>query len=336
MSDQRKQDHIDLAFQSQVQNGELDARFYYEPLLAAHPEESSLEIEFLGKKLGAPLWISSMTGGTEKAARINENLAKACAEFGIGMGLGSCRPLLDSDVRFEDFNLRPIIGKDLPFYANLGIAQLEELLANKEVNKITDLLSKLQVDGLIVHVNPLQEFLQPEGDRFKNPPIETIQTLLEKLNVPMIVKEVGQGMGYESLKALMQLPLAAIDFAAAGGTNFSKLELLRGDSEMTERLKSWIKVGHTAEEMSRMVNQISEKLGDKLQCKEYIISGGVKTFLDGYYLLSLLNQKAVYGQGSAFLRHAQNDYKDLQDFVKGQIEGLKMAKAYLKLKKDKV
>lgn len=334
MSDQRKQDHIELAFQSQVQNGELDARFYYEPMLAGHPESSSLQIEFLGKKMGAPLWISSMTGGTEQAAKINENLAKACAEFGLGMGLGSCRPLLDSDTRFEDFNLRPIIGNDLPFYANLGIAQIEELLAKKEINKISDLLEKLDVDGLIVHVNPLQEWIQPEGDRFKNPPIETIQTVLEELSVPIIVKEVGQGIGHNSLKALMQLPIAAIDFAAAGGTNFSKLELLRADSKLMDKLKSWAQIGHSAEEMCKFVNQISVELGENLKCKEYIISGGIKTFLDGYYLLNLLSQKAIYGQGSAFLKHAQNNYSELQEFVKGQIEGLQMAKAYLKLKKE--
>lgn len=333
MSGQRKKDHIKLAFQSQVQATELDKRFYYEPLLSAHPGAELPSFNFLGKQMRAPIWISSMTGGTEQAAHINKNLAKVCAEFGLGMGLGSCRPLLESNARFADFDLRKIIGPDLPFYANLGIAQIEDLLEKKEVAKIADLLGNLQTDGLIVHVNPLQESMQPEGDKYKKPALESIQELLVELNLPIIVKEVGQGMGYQSLKALMQLPLAAIDFAASGGTNFSKLELLRGDSQKLEQLKCWSKIGHSAEEMCLMVNQLQQELGEKLQCKEYIISGGVKNFLDGYYLSELLQQKAIYGQGSAFLKYAKEDYSSLQNFVAQEIEGLKLANAFLRIKK---
>ncbi|MEX2589226.1 MAG: hypothetical protein WD334_03415 [Chitinophagales bacterium] len=293
------------------------------------------KFEFLGKQMHAPIWISSMTGGTEMAAKINQNLAKACAEFGLGMGLGSCRPLLDSNKRFQDFNLRTIIGNDLPFFANLGIAQIEELLSQNRAEKISELIGKLKADGLIIHVNPLQEWLQPEGDRFKKAPIATIQELLEKTDFPIIVKEVGQGMGYNSLKALMQLPLAAIDFAASGGTNFSKLELLRGSNENSSQFEAWTNIGHTAEEMCLMVNEINRELGSAVQCKEVIVSGGVKNFLDGYYLIKLLNQNAVYGQGSAFLKHAREDYKSLSNFVKQQIEGLKMAKAFLQIKTNR-
>ncbi len=104
-----------------------------------------------------------MTGGTEMARHINRNLAEACAEFGLGMGLGSCRPLLEGNERFEDFDLRPIIGADRPLYANLGVAQLEELFAAKEGQRIVDLVGSIQADGLIVHVNPLQEWFRPRA-----------------------------------------------------------------------------------------------------------------------------------------------------------------------------
>ncbi|MGB1216306.1 MAG: isopentenyl-diphosphate delta-isomerase, partial [Saprospiraceae bacterium] len=171
----RKKDHINLAFQSQIAQGTLDERFYYEPLLAAHPERGSLpKIRFLGKDMKAPLWVSSMTGGTLVANTINHNLARACGEFGMGMGLGSCRQLLRSDEYLKDFSVRHLMGDNLPLYANLGIAQLEQLLEKGETFLVDNLLEKLQADGLIVHVNPLQEWLQPEGDRFKYPPIETI------------------------------------------------------------------------------------------------------------------------------------------------------------------
>ena len=111
-----------------------------------------------------------MTGGTGQARTINRNLAQACGEFSLGMGLGSCRPLLKSDKYFEDFNLRPIIGDKAPFYANIGIAQLEELIREDALYRIIDLVDKLQACGLIIHVNPLQEWFQPEGDRFCEAP----------------------------------------------------------------------------------------------------------------------------------------------------------------------
>jgi isopentenyl-diphosphate delta-isomerase len=126
----RKEDHIELAFRSQVDTMALDERFYYEPLLAAHPPAGSLpEVAFGNKRMKAPLWVSSMTGGTEKAYIINQNLARACNEFGLGMGLGSCRPLLSGTERLKDFDIRPLTGDKVPLYANLGIAQIQELFA---------------------------------------------------------------------------------------------------------------------------------------------------------------------------------------------------------------
>ncbi len=326
----RKKDHIELAFLSQMAGG-TDSRFYYEPLLAAHPEHLS-PILFLGKMMRAPIWISSMTGGTELAGKINHNLARACQQFGLGMGLGSCRMLLDSDQYFDDFNLRPVIGPDLPFYANLGIAQIEQLLAESSTDKAEALVDKLQADGLFIHVNPLQEWLQPEGDRLKHPPLETIQAFLEATKLKVIVKEVGQGMGPKSLKALMQMPLAAIDMAAYGGTNFSKLELLRGDEEKQEVYAQLAAQGHTAVEMTAMINQLLDELEGKLRCEQIIISGGVGSFLDGYYLMRKLKANAVYGQGSAMLKRAQDSYEALEGYIQQQIEGLKLANAYLKVR----
>ncbi len=154
----RKQDHIELAFQSQVAVAGLDTRFYYEPLLSAHPVSPALlPFSFLGATLRTPLWVSSMTGGTALARTINMNLAKACAEFGMGMGLGSCRQMLYSDDVLADFDVRDWLGPDLPLFANLGVAQIEQLLDRQAFDRILDLLAKLRADGLIIHVNPLQE-----------------------------------------------------------------------------------------------------------------------------------------------------------------------------------
>ena len=333
-SKERKLDHIEMAFRSQVDLHNIDNRFYYEPLLTGHPNnDNTTSFEFLNSSFKSPLWVSSMTGGTQLAKRINENLAKACQEFGFGMGLGSCRSLLYSDEFLSDFAIRKHIGNQA-LYANLGIAQIEELIEQNQLSLIPLLISKLEADGLIIHVNPLQEWLQPEGDRIKNPPIESIIKVLDQLDISIIVKEVGQGMGYESLKALFQLPLEAIDFAANGGTNFAKLEMHRASPEMQSHFMKIANLGHSAEEMVNFTNQIIAELGDKCLCHQVIVSGGVRDFLDGYYYIEKLNVSAIYGQASAFLKHARGEYEELQKYIGHQISGLQLAQSYLKIKES--
>ncbi len=334
-SKERKSDHIEMAFQSQVELYNIDSRFYYEPLLSSHPKNNYEEtFEFLGKPFKVPLWVSSMTGGTQYASTINKNLALACNEFGFGMGLGSCRGLLYDDETLEDFNVRKYIG-DQTLYANLGIAQIEQLIEDNEIYRINELINKLSADGLIIHVNPLQEWLQPEGDVIKHPPIETIMRLMDKADINIVVKEVGQGMGYESLKALFQLPLQAIDFAANGGTNFAKLEMHRASETVRNQFDRIANLGHSAAEMVDISNKIISELGDKLRCRQVIVSGGVKDFLDGYYYIQKLNVPAIYGQASAFLKHARGEYSELRSFVEMQVEGIRLAQAYLRIKETK-
>lgn len=321
-----------MALDSQTSALHNDNRFYYEPLMNGHSGQNSLSKEFLGKTMTTPIWISSMTGGTEQAGRINRHLAQACNEFGMGMGLGSCRRLLDDDQYFDDFNLRPLIGPDQPFFANLGIAQIETLLEKNEVDKIHNLVFKLKADGLIVHVNPFQEWLQPEGDHFNESPLNTIQKLLELVDYQIIVKEVGQGMGPESINALLQLPIAALDYGAYGGTNFSRLELLRSGEQHASLYHDLAYIGHTAEEMTGFVNKAVEVSGKNLKCAEVIVSGGIGNFLDGYYNTQKLKLNSIYAQGSAFLKHAQNDYSALKTYIESQREGLALCSAYLKVK----
>jgi len=335
MSETRKADHLSLALKSQVSSLELNDKFYYEPLLAAHPVPGDFPkvTKIFGKTMKAPLWISSMTGGTSEARKINENLAKVARDYGLGIGLGSCRGLLEGHKFFSDFNLRPILGDDVPFFANIGIAQLEELLANKEIDKLHELVERLAADGLFIHVNTLQEWFQAEGDRFKQAPIDTIKEFLQHARYPIIVKEVGQGMGPKSLQALLELPIAGIEFAAFGGTNFSQLEVFRSQQNRHSELT---RVGQTAEEMITLISSNLSKLGEKALCREFIISGGIQSFLHGHYLMSKLEKvdqvvSCVYGQGKAFLEHA-HDEKELRKFVEQEIAGLVMAQRFLTLK----
>lgn len=331
-AESRKSDHIELAFASQVESLAIDSRFSYEPMLTGHPSQPLKPFLFAGKEIRTPIWVSSMTGGTAKAAIINRNLAQACHEFGMGMGLGSCRQLLESNERLPDFAFRDVIGDEQPFFANLGIAQLEQLLDANEAWKVDALIDKLKADGLFIHVNPLQEWLQPEGDLIKYAPVQTIERFIEQSTAKVIVKEVGQGMGKESLRTLMQLPVEAIEFAAHGGTNFSKLELLRSTEQQKELYQAVTRIGHSAAEMVGMVNELLEEMGESVACRQFIISGGIKNFLDGYYLLEKINANAVYGQASALLKYAAEDYETLQAFIKSQIKGLQLATAFFKVR----
>jgi isopentenyl-diphosphate Delta-isomerase len=328
--EQRKSDHIRVAMQSQVRVDEHDSRFHYEPLLKAHPLGDLPLFTFLGKQLRVPLWVSSMTGGTEGAFQINHHLAQVCGEFGMGMGLGSCRTLLFEDTHFSDFDMRDVIG-DQPFFANLGIGQVEQLLHTNKVNIIHEMVYRLRADGLIIHINPLQEWFQPEGDMLKYPPLDSVKRFVDTAKYPVIVKEVGQGIGPASLRELFKLPLAAVEFAAFGGTNFARAELLRGSPERHYLYEPYTRIGEVGYDMIGYVNDIV-KVQQSSKIKEVIISGGIKNFLDGYYLISKVNIRAIYGQASGFLQHAAIGYESLQQYCSDQVNGLKLAYAYLTVK----
>ncbi len=354
---ERKYQHLEMANQAQSPASELRQDFYYEPLFGAHPEQNKLRNErksfnFLGKEMLYPVWISSMTGGTGKARHINQNLAKAAGEFGFGLGLGSCRGLLDGKKYWEDFNLRPLLGEKAPFFANLGIAQIEQLLDTGDISKLQNLVQGLDADGLIIHINPLQEWFQPEGDRLKYAPIDTLEKLLNEIKFPLIVKEVGQGMGPRSLEALIKMPLAAIEFGAFGGTNFSLLEKLRMHSnhqkleddlffksreEMTR--EGLVRVGHTAEEMVQFCLSIMNRLGENALCRNFIASGGIQDTLAGYRLVKQFENNVhstqgarpemVFGMARAFLLHATDEYEHLKTFCESFIETYEMAENFL-------
>ncbi|HEY3373416.1 MAG TPA: isopentenyl-diphosphate delta-isomerase [Prolixibacteraceae bacterium] len=333
MDKDRKLEHIKLALESQTKLDEQDRRFNYEPMLAAHPDNLDLSIQLLGKTMRTPIWVSGMTGGTGVARTINGNIARACREFGMGMGLGSCRKILFDKTHWDDFNFRDEIGEEQPFWANLGISQVEELLLSENIQAIVDLVGELRADGLVVHINPLQEWFQPEGNRLTQSPMKTVRQLLAQVQIKVIVKEVGQGFGPESLQQLLSLPLQAIEFGAYGGTNFSKLEMLRGDQQKLEASLPFALVGHSAGQMVDSVNQILIE-NPRQACGQLIISGGIQNALDGYYLTSKSQLPAVFGMASAVLKHASVSYKSLSAFLETQVQILSLANAYLKINSD--
>jgi isopentenyl-diphosphate delta-isomerase len=335
---QRKKNHLDLALRVQTLGQSCDDRFYYEPLLSSHPNGQQRTIQFLNYTFTLPLWISSMTGGTEEARTINHRLAKACEEYGLGMGLGSCRPLLESTTQWDDFLVREYMPTR-PLFANFGIAQIEHLIQAKKLKELQRITERLEADGLIIHVNPLQEWFQPEGDLFLKSPLETIKYVLDECDLPLIVKEVGQGIGPNSLKELMKLPLAAIEFAAFGGTNFSLIEQQRSQASKTDVTSNHLSlqkqqghelsyVGHTASEMIEFV-QKNLKENPHSPVKHWIVSGGVKSVLDGHYYLSHMPKGTLFGMASSVLAAARESEEALFELLSQYQETWAMAQAVL-------
>lgn len=321
---ERKGSHIELTPLSQTAGVGIDARFDYEPLFFTHPRaDENWPVSFLGVKLDYPLWISSMTGGTEKAALINRNLGTLAGKYRLGMGLGSCRPLLHSREKLPEFAIRRYLG-DQPLLANLGIAQVEECVLDGKTQLIHDVVKMTEASGLMIHLNPLQEWLQPGGDRYTLPPLETLKRFLDDVTYPVFVKEVGQGMGPRSLKALLNLPIHGIEFGAFGGTNFTKLESLRA-RDVEEKLP-FINVGHTALEMVAVLNALP------VGKKEFIISGGVRDVLDGFALKTRLKAPALIGMASSFLTPALVSEEALEKHFLNMREALLTARGVLSLK----
>lgn len=321
----RKSDHLIFAQAAQAGPDTPDWGLDYEPLFGVHPTHKSFDaFTFLGKSMRLPLWVSSMTGGTSSAHELNQLLATTCARYGLGMGLGSCRSLLESDEFFADFDMRGSLGPDAPFFANIGIAQLEELVTQGQSVVLDQLVSSLKADGLIVHLNPLQEWFQPEGDRLKVPAIEILRAFCPTRSYPIIVKEVGQGLGARSLLALSELKVAGLEFGALGGTNFSKLEKLRRD-DIPEQWEDFTVVGHRADEMLTNLLHISKRI----EIPALIISGGIRSCVQGHSLLARAPEGSVLGLGLPFLEQARKGEQALNDFVESWGQGLAMAREFL-------
>ncbi len=327
----RKDDHINLALQSATPSEVIDRRFDYNPISGVHPElGDKWPIQWGKYSFDYPIWVSSMTGGAGQAAVINANLARLCQDFGLGMGLGSCRKVIDNPETISDFQIRKHIG-DKPLFANLGIAQCQQWLSNGKSEHIKEIINITEADGLIIHVNPLQEWMQPEGDRFEESALVTIKRVLDKFEFSIIVKEVGQGMSKDTLYELMQLPLEAIEFGAFGGTNFALLEMLRESADQQKQFASLCNVGHTAEQMVNAINELFIE-NNNLNHNKFIISGGIKNFLDAYYHISKLNAHSIVGMASTLLNPARESYESLKLFFTNEMQGLLMAKSFLKVK----
>lgn len=223
----RKADHIRINLEqdvkSAVTNGLESYRFSHEALPDLNLEEIDLTQKIFGKFVAAPILISSMTGGTPEAERINLVLARAAQATGIAMGLGSQRAAIEHPELARTFQVRGV-APDILLLANLGAVQLNYQYSVDQCRRVVDMI---EADGLILHLNPLQEALQPEGDTQFKGLLKKIEKVCREVGVPVIAKEVGWGISEKAARQLAEAGVSAIDVAGAGGTSWSQVEMYR-------------------------------------------------------------------------------------------------------------
>lgn len=229
---QRKKDGIDIPLQKNVQAKSTSTYLEYVRLVHnALPELDYDDIDttanFLDRKFSAPIIIDSMTGGTDEATVINGRLGELAERYGFGMGLGSQRAGLKSEELAATYSVARKNAPNAFLIANIGGAQLAKGLTIDEARKIVKMI---KANALVVHLNPLQELVQPEGEPRYRGVLAKISDLAKTIDVPVIVKEVGAGISKEVAIKLEMAGVSAINVAGAGGTSWAAVEKLRAEA----------------------------------------------------------------------------------------------------------
>lgn len=234
----RKADHIRINLEEDVRSGLTNGleryRFPHRALPELNLEEIELGQELFGRRVRAPLLISSMTGGTPEAAALNRTLAEAAQITGIAMGVGSQRAALEHPELAATYQVRRQ-APDILLFANLGAVQLNY---GYDVEHCQRAVEMIEADALILHLNALQEAVQPEGDTRFAGLLKRIERVCRQLPVPVIAKEVGWGFSEQDARRLAEVGVAAIDVAGAGGTSWSQVEMHRARTDSQRRLAS--------------------------------------------------------------------------------------------------
>jgi isopentenyl-diphosphate delta-isomerase len=232
----RKADHIRINLEEDVSSGITSGleryHFIHQALPELNLEDVDLRLEVFARKLNAPILISSMTGGTDEAGEINRRLAEAAQETGIAMGLGSQRAAIEDPTLSSSFQVRQY-APDVLLLANLGAVQLNYGYGVEHCQRAVEMI---EADALILHLNALQEAVQPEGDTRFAGLLSKIESVCQAISVPVIVKEVGWGFSERAARHLEAVGVSAIDVAGAGGTSWTQVEMHRAKNHSQAQL----------------------------------------------------------------------------------------------------
>ena len=280
--ERRKAEHIRISLEEDVEFDRLTTgleryRFIHQALPEIDLAQVDTSTALFNKPIRAPLLISSMTGGTEQARLINYRLAEAAQQMGIAMGLGSLRAALEDTTLADSFRVRAV-APDVPLLANLGAVQLNYGYSVDECRRAVEIT---EADALILHLNALQEALQPGGDTNFAGLLRRIEQVCRQMEVPVVVKEVGWGISREVARQLAAAGVAAIDVAGAGGTSWSQVEMHRTTDPLRRRVaatfRDW---GIPTADSIRMVRETAPEV-------VLIASGGLRNGLDVAKVIAL-------------------------------------------------
>lgn len=308
----RKAEHIRLALEPRMQLGGRswwdDYQFGHEALPEIDIAEVDTSVEFLGRRLAAPLLISCMTGGTEAAGLINRNLAAGAERTGVAVGVGSQRKALEDPSKADTFQVREA-APSVPLLANLGAVQLNYGMGVRECREAVGMIG---ADALVLHLNPLQEALQPEGQCDFSGLLPKIGEVVRSLDVPVVAKEVGSGLSERTARALAAQGVRILDTAGTGGTSWARIEAQRsGDLDLGELFAGWgIPTPLSIQEVRRVDGVM------------VIASGGLRNGLDVAKALALGADLA--GMAYPFLRPATESPERVADQVARIVRELKI------------
>jgi isopentenyl-diphosphate delta-isomerase len=231
-TENRKTEHIRISLEEDVQakhitTGFEDVHFVHRALPEIDRGKICTATKVLGHEFSAPIIVGAMTGGTREAAKINTSIAEAVEELGLGMGVGSQRATLEKPKLESTYR---VVRKKAPtafLMANIGAPQLVRGYGFREAEKAVEMI---EADALAIHLNPLQEAIQPEGEANYAGVLEKIGRIAEKLQVPVIAKETGAGISAEVAKELEQVGVKGIDVSGAGGTSWAAVEYYRAEA----------------------------------------------------------------------------------------------------------
>ncbi|NWG06145.1 MAG: type 2 isopentenyl-diphosphate Delta-isomerase [Chloroflexi bacterium] len=330
--DQRKADHIKINLEQDVRSalttGLENYHFTHEALPELDLNRIDTSLSLFGRRLSAPILISSMTGGTEEAGQINQRLAEAAQEVGVAMGVGSQRAALEHPEQIPTFSITRKVAPDILLFTNLGAVQLNYGYTINHCRRAVDMI---QADALILHLNPLQEAVQDAGDTNFAGLARKIEEVCKRIEVPVIAKEVGWGISEKTARLLANCGVSAIDVAGAGGTSWSQVEMHRAPDEFTRQLAATF-VGWgipTADSILNVKKVVPEMT--------VFASGGIKDGLDIAKCIAL--GATLGGMAGQFLKAAAISTEkavEMMKLTKRQIEVTMFACGVEKLEDLKV
>lgn len=286
----RKDEHIQIVLNEhvtsqQVTTGLENYRFVHQALPELDFQEIDLSFSFLGKPLKAPLYISSMTGGTKETGEINRMLAIAAQECGWAMALGSMRAILDQPAVENTFQVRRY-APDIPVIANIGAVQLNYGVGEKECYRFVEVA---EADALVLHLNSMQEVFQPEGDVNFKGILHKIEKLCQRVTFPVGVKEVGWGIHGDLVKTLFDCGVQFVDVAGAGGTSWSQVEKYRTTPVLKNAAQAFANWGIPTAECVLEARSATPSA-------TILASGGLKNGVDAAKVIALGADLAGFGR----------------------------------------